>query len=177
MIIIMKLIYYKNAFIFLVTKQNNKYKLMLVRPTSSSNKSFGIPGGMRDKNELSLQTMQREFMEETTNYITKEELILYNFKIFFYKPYKTVIYYGIIPNKKLRNGSINNSHMNEIDYIYHLDINKIFKYINNQLEFDSYYTIKSTSGKSYPLRRAMIESMKDMIKDKKFKQFIINLLV
>lgn len=169
-----------NAFIFLVTKQNNKYKLMLVRTTN--NKSFGIPGGMSDTNEDPFTTMQREFNEETTNYVTKEELILNNFKIYYYEPTNAYIYYGIIPNKKLRSGSIN---MNETDYIYHLDINKIFKYNHNlifdytsaPLGFDYRYTIKSTSGKSYPLRKAMIESTKDMIKDKDFKQFIISLLV
>jgi 8-oxo-dGTP pyrophosphatase MutT (NUDIX family) len=166
-----------NAFIFLVTNQNNKYKLMLVRTTN--NKSFGIPGGMSDTDEDPFTTMQREFNEETTNYVTKEELILNNFKIYYYEPTNAYIYYGIIPNKKLRSGSINNYgiNMNEIDYIYHLDIHKLFKYTFISLEVDHTYTIKSTSGKSYPLRRAMIDSLKSMIKDKDFKQFIINLII
>jgi uncharacterized protein (UPF0216 family) len=96
----------------------------------------------------------------------------------------------MIPNKQLRNGSINNNgsngtYMNEIDYIYHLDIHKIFKYNNqvpkgqnyNNLIFNKDYTIKFTSGKVYPLRKSMIKSLKEMIKDDNFKQFIINLII
>jgi len=170
-----------NAFIFLVTEKNNKYRVMLVRPTYSTNKSFGIPGGKSDNtfsmSETPLMTMQREFNEETTNIITTDELILYNFKIFYYEPTNAYIYYGIIPHKKLKEGPIYNSYMDEIDYIYNLDIKKIFKYKNNKLIFNNNYTIKFRNNIYYPLRKAMINSLKEMIKDKKFKRFIIDLLV
>ena len=161
---------YENAFIFIVTIINDEYKLMLVR--TIKDRSFGIPGGMRNIGEIPIETACREFKEETTNIITKQELILHNFKKYYYKPYKAVIYYGIHPYKELNSGYINND---EIDYIYHLDINKIFRY-NNKLEFNHNYIKKSTSGNHSPLRKAMIESIKEMINDNDFKEFIIGIL-
>ena len=103
---------YKNAFIFIISIINNEYKLMLVR--TIKDKSFGIPGGMSENAEIPIETACREFKEETGNILTKQELILHNFKKYYYKPYKSVIYYGIIPYKELNSGSIYND---EIDYI------------------------------------------------------------
>jgi 8-oxo-dGTP pyrophosphatase MutT (NUDIX family) len=162
---------YKNAFIFIISIINNEYKLMLVR--TIKDKSFGIPGGMSENAEIPIETACREFKEETGNILTKQELILHNFKKYYYKPYKSVIYYGIIPYKELNSGSIYND---EIDYIYHLDINKIFRYNNNKLEFNHNYTKISTSGNQYPLRKAMKDSISEMINDLEFKEFIIGLL-
>ena len=180
----------KNVFIFLVIKSFNNNRVLLVRTRGKDGfKEYGIPGGIKDNEDKNtLETVKREFKEETNMDLPKINEDNY----YDYEDNGTRIYYMIVGDEfNTKKRFIKNK---EVDNIYYLNLSKLFEMDNNELkvrdniEFKYYsesdrlkvaettMNPKTKEIKNIDIRDSFRKSLNDMIKDNNFKNFIIELL-